>query len=203
MAVKDKRRRAEIEAPYCRFKGELNLYKVKSSSAIALLIACTVAGCGCKHSQPEKPLPTIYIIEGGRTGWVKIYYNRHEERPLPVENGFAIARVGPDMKLYTRSAMNPAWDGSQFYSQNSDGKRARLVSTEGDSCVIWGQDKTSDDTGDHEDFFVGTEQDFAMNLKLPKNSGTGFPETPVDTREPGFSSQSPAMNRVLTDLPKQ
>ncbi len=141
-------------------------------------------------------------MDAGQTGWVKIFYNHPDEKALPVENGFAIVRVDQDLKLYTRSRMNTTWDGSKFYSQTADGKRVPLqVLQKGPPASSGDKIKSTDQAGDHEDFFVGGQQDFPRNLRMSKNVGSGFPETPIDPQEPGASDQSDK-DKVLTDLPQ-
>ena len=85
---------------------------MKLATSVIVLALTVLTGCG---SATQKPVPTIYIIDSGRTGWVKVLYNVHDEKELPVQNGFAVAHLGQDLKLFTRSRMNPSWDGAQFY----------------------------------------------------------------------------------------
>ncbi len=140
----------------------------------------------------------MYIIDSGRTGWVKIVYDRPEEKELPVQNGFAIAHLGADLKLFTRNRMNPSWDRSEFYYQGPDEKRVRLSSTDGDGRRVWAQEKTSDAEGERDGFFVGNQEEFSASLKTPKSIGGGLWQ-PSKAAEPATSAD-PA--KILTELPK-
>lgn len=106
----------------------------------------------------------MYIIDNGQTGWVKVIYNRSDEKELPMQNGFAVARIGPDLKLFTRSRMNPSWEGAQFYYQTADGQRIRLWPDDNAARRIWAEEKTTGANGEAETFFVGDEGQFSKLL---------------------------------------
>jgi hypothetical protein len=157
-------------------------------TAAAIGVALTVlTGCG---SATRKPAPTVYIIDSGRTGWVKVLYNVHDEKELPVQNGFALAQLGQDLKLFTRSRMSPSWDGAQFYYQTPDGKRVRLSPADDPSRRIWAQDKTTDSEGERESFFVGSQEELSASLSTSRQIGSGLvkptkdPEQPVTPGQP-------------------
>jgi hypothetical protein len=153
------------------------------------------------NSQPQKKaLPTIYLIDSGTTGWVKILYNRPDEKDLPVENGFAVAHLGPDLKLFTRSRMNQAWDGAQFYYQTADGKRVRLSSADSPDRRIWAQDKTNDDTSERETFFVGSQEELSAHLNFQQDIGGGLVAPPKDPRAP--TPEQRDARDVINTLPK-
>jgi hypothetical protein len=172
-----------------------NIRDVKLAAAIVGFVVVGLTACATK---PQQALPTMYIIESGKTGWVKIVYNRPDEAGLPVQSGFAVAHIGQDLKVLTRSRMNPSWDGSQFYYQDADGKRTRLSSEDGDSRLIWAQDKTTDADGEREMFFVGNQEQLSRNL----HSGWtgGFLDHPNQKSEKeGPPSDA---SKILTDLSK-
>jgi hypothetical protein len=68
-------------------------------------------------------------------------------------------------KVSTRSRMNPAWDGSEFYYRHPDGKRVRLSSRDDSQRRLWGLEKTSDSEGDREAFFVGKQEQFLLKVE--------------------------------------
>lgn len=138
----------------------------------------------------------MYVIDDGRTGWVKVYYNRPDEKELPAQNGFAIARVGPDMKLFTRSRMNPSWEASHFFYQTSDGKRVELFSKDGASRRIWGEEKNSGTDTEQETFFVGDQTQFSKRLN------SQFADGIVGEVQTGTEAAQPASDpgKDLTDL---
>jgi len=166
------------------------------------LVAVGLAGCG-KTSQPRQALPSIYIIESGQTGWVKVIYNRPEEKELPVENGFAVARIGPDLKLFTRSRMNPSWEGSKFYRRMPYGKQVQLSSEDNSSRCIWAQEKTTDVDGEREIFFVGDQQELSRDFKGALGSGSGLSEPTRNAETSVEPEDHPDPNKILTALPKK
>jgi hypothetical protein len=174
---------------------------VKLTTAIVGFVLFGLTGCGSPSEKPQKSVPTIYIIDSGRTGWVKIVYNRQDEKELPVENGFAVAHVGQDLKLFTRSRMNQSWDGAQFYYQAPDGKRVRLSSADNGSRLIWGMDKTSGDGGEREAFFVGSQDEMSEHLKSQQMLGGGLVTPPTDPEKSGTAAQRDARD-VVNELPK-
>jgi hypothetical protein len=177
---------------------------VKLTTAIIGFALAGLSGCGTNHdSPPRKTVPTMYIIDSGQTGWVKVVYNVPDEKELPVQNGFAVAHIGQDLKLFTRSRMNPSWDESQFYYQTPDGKRVRLSSADSPSRLIWAQDKTTDAEGEREAFFVGNQGQLSQDLKTPQSIGGGLVHAPAESEEPKDPEQPPDASKVLTELPKQ
>ena len=174
---------------------------MKPAAIVVGLAVVSLTGCGSRSSQRQKAAPTIYILESGKTGWVKIVYNRADEAELPAQNGFVVARIGQDLKLFTRSRMNPSWDGSQFYYQAPGGKRVRLSSADNGSRLIWAQEKITDADGGHETFFVGKEQQLSGNLHSAWNGG--FLAPPKDSGKTGKPEKPPDMGKVLTELPRQ
>jgi hypothetical protein len=169
--------------------------KLELMKVVRLIGLTMIALTSCSRVQPPKP--TRYILDSGATGWVKITYDRSDAPELPVEEGFAVVRVPLDLKISTRSRMNPSWEGSEFYYQSSDGKRARLSSKDDAQRRLWGLDKTSDKDGDRETFFVGEELQFTHAFKLGNGFGPGGagPSLPVP------ATQADRM-KILTDLPK-
>ena len=129
-------------------------------------------------------------------GWVKIVYHRPDEKELPVENGFAIAHIGQDLKLFTRSRMNQSWDGCQFYYQTAEGKRVRLSSADNAERRIWALDKTSDDKGEREAFFVGSQEELSRALTTPSTVGDGLLQPPADAGKLGTPEQRDARDAV-------
>jgi hypothetical protein len=125
---------------------------------VALIGWAALGLTACSHSQASRP--TRYILKSGASGWVKIIYNRSDAPELPVQDGFAVVNVLPDMVIRTRSPMNSTWDGSEFYYQTPDGKRVKLSSKDDAQRLLWGLDKTSDSNGDRESFFVGKDSEF-------------------------------------------
>ena len=175
---------------------------MKLATALTGFVLFGLAGCG---TQRQKPLPTLYIVDSGRVGWVKIVYNRPDEKELPVANGFAVARIGADLKLFTHSRMNPSWDGSHFYYQAPAGKRVELSYADNPSRRIWAQEKTTDDAGERESFFVGNQEQFSQGLRTPGRVGAGLLVSPA-TPEPEHPKEldvPPNATKVLTELPKQ
>jgi hypothetical protein len=172
---------------------------MKLTTSIVVFVVVGLTGCSAQPPKPQKTVPTIYIIDSGRTGWVKVIYNRPDEKELPVENGFAVAHLGQDLKLFTRSRMNQSWDGSQFYYQTADGKRVRLSSADNAERLIWAQDKTSDDKGEREDFYVGSQEELSRDLKTPSLAGDGLLQPPAAA--PGTAEQRDARDAV-TQMPK-
>lgn len=128
---------------------------------------------------------------------MKVVYSISDEKELPVQNGFAVARIGPDQKLFTRSRMNPSWDESQFYYETSDGKRVRLEAKDGPSRNVWGQEKTDDTSGQREFFFVGTQDQMSGTLRTPQTAGDGLLAPPKDA----VKSASPEHD-LINALPK-
>jgi hypothetical protein len=170
---------------------------VKLATSVIVLALTVLTGCG---SATQKPVPTIYIIDSGRTGWVKVLYNVHDEKELPVQNGFAVAHLGQDLKLFTRSRMNPSWDGAQFYYQTPDGKRVRLSPADEPSRRIWAQDKTTDAQGEREAFFVGSPEELSATLTSGETGG-GLVKPTKDPEQPVTPGQ-PDGRDLLNTLPK-
>ncbi len=159
-----------------------------------------LTGCGASNTgRPDKARPTVYIIDSGRTGWVKVVYNRPDEKELPVEKGFAVAHVGQDLKLFTRSHMNSSWDGAGFYYQDPDGKRVQLSTVDGDSRRIWALEKSTDAKGERETFFVGNQDQMSANLKGTIAIGGGLVQDSAESVKPEQPADS---GKVLTELPK-
>jgi hypothetical protein len=164
------------------------------------LVLGGLAGCGSKSlSQPQTGVPTMYVIDSGMSGWVKIVYRLPDEKELPVLEGFAVARIPPDQKLFTRSRMNPSWEGAKFFYQTPDGKRVELPSADNDSRRIWGQDKTTDAAGERETFFVGDQQQFSQSFKAQKSFGGGLWQPGADSDQ----AKPADPNKTEPDLPKK
>ena len=136
---------------------------------------------GCKSS----PKVTRYIFDKGTVGIVRVVYNRNDAPPLPVEKGFAVARIPGSLILNTSSHMNPTWDGCEFYFQAPDGSLEKLTAQDSKERRLWGFDKTSNpQEGDTESFFVGTEQQFSRGSKGGKEMGDMGEKTGRDTYDP-------------------
>jgi hypothetical protein len=169
---------------------------VKPAVFISLAVLAITA---CNRVQPAKPVR--YIINSGTAGWVRITYNRSDAPQLPVEDGFAVVRIPQDMSFATRSRMNPSWDGSEFYYQGPDGKRQRLSSKDDAQRRLWGLEKTSDDKGDREVFFVGKPEQFTQVFKAAGDMGSGNVEsTRPDPKKEAESELD--LRKIQTDLPK-
>ena len=164
------------------------------------MVAVSLAGCG--KSNP-KALPTIYIIESGKTGWVKITYNRADESELPVENGFVVARIGRDLKLFTRTRMNPTWDGSKFYYRKTNGTLVQLSTADDNSRRIWAQEKIERDDGEREDFFVGDPQQLSRNFKGTKGADIGLSDAATNPAPSSPVEEPNDPTKVLTELPNK
>jgi hypothetical protein len=149
------------------------------------LIGMVVLGLGaCSHP----PKPARYIVDSGTSGWVKIMYNHPEAAELPVQNGFAVVRIPADLRIVTRSRMNPSWDGSEFYVQGPDGKLVRLYTKDDDNRRLWGMEKTADDQGEREVFFVGKQDEFTHVSRAAGDMGTGL----MHAKPPDATSEMPA-----------
>jgi hypothetical protein len=169
---------------------------------VALALTLVITGCG--HESPPKG--TRYILNNGTTGWVRITYNRSDAAPLPVKEGFVVARIAQDLKLSTRMQMSPSWDDSEFYYQGSDGKLVRLSTKDDSQRTIWGLDKNADSAGDHETFFVGNQEQFAHLSRMSRMTGSlgtslsqASPSRPRNNDEPDIPIDR---MKIDTELPK-
>jgi hypothetical protein len=165
---------------------------VKAGKLIGLA-ALGLTACG--HSQSKS---TRYVIDSGASGWVKITYDRKDAPELPVEDGFIVVRISPDMKVVTRSHMNPAWDGSEFYYQSPDGKRVRLSSKDDNKRRLWALEKTSDSDGDREVFFVGKPEQFTQASSFTRETDIVPATPPEPEKEPTTFDPT----KIETSLPK-
>jgi hypothetical protein len=150
---------------------------VNVGTGLVLLLVCVLTACSGDSARPAFAKPTIYLVDDGGTGWVRIIYNQKNAGELPIENNFVIARIPRGGRLLTRSRMNPSWDGSEFFYMSAEGKRIPLQADGEKDRRIWAKEKTSDPKGDHEDFFIGTEAQ-ASNRSQMSFVGSGFEVAP-------------------------
>jgi hypothetical protein len=174
---------------------------VNRIAATVGLVLVGLSSCG-RVGQPRQALPVVYVIESGKTGWVKVIYNRSDEKELPVENGFVVARVGQDLKLFTRSRMNPSWDGSMFYYRMPDGKRVPLSREDNASRRIWAQEKTTDADGEREVFFVGDQRELSRDFGATGSLGSGLSGPGQNAQTSTEPDDQIDPNKILTALPK-
>jgi hypothetical protein len=161
-------------------------------AAIVIVVAgfCLAA---CSHA----PNASRYIIDGRTTGWVKVIYNRPDAPPLPVENGYAVVRISQNPLVVTGSPMNPSWEKSEFYYRLPDGKMVMLSSADDKNRLLWGMEKTSDQDGDREVFFVGGEEHFTRAVKIRSSLGASMIRSrPLDPPK----EAAPIRLRVETSL---
>jgi hypothetical protein len=169
--------------------------------AVKLIAMMALGLTACSHLQPNQPVRHIrYIIDSGTTGWVKVTYNRRDAPELPVQDGFAVVHLtAQNLSVATRDRMNPSWDGSEFYYQSPDGNRVRLSSADNDQRLLWAMEKTSDNDGEREAFFVGKEEQLNHLPRSSTEMGTGLLQTkPVDPKKMvDEHTDSPKVDSVL------
>lgn len=151
-----------------------------------ILASLLVAGCFEK-----KRTPVRYEIPEGYVGWVRIDFEQPDAAPLPLRDGFRVARIPPAGRLSTSSPLEEGWAKDQYIYYSSKGERELTSTGWGEGGMIWAG-HTGTGTGErgryHESFFVGSEAD----LRVVENH-------PTPIGPPVFAEPTPGSSRPLTE----
>jgi hypothetical protein len=112
------------------------------------------------HRRP----PSRFLIPSGYVGWVKIEYAVPDAQPLPREGKYLIVRLGKDGSAQTSSSVPDGWSYDQFFYDSGNARRPLSNAGWCKGGMIWGEVTTNEKKVKIQKFFVGTEDQFRMEV---------------------------------------
>jgi hypothetical protein len=112
------------------------------------------------HRRP----PSRFLIPSGYVGWVKVEYGVPNAHPLPREGKYLIVRLNTDATAQTSSKLPDGWSRDQFFYESGDAKRPLSNAGWCKGGMIWGEVTSNKKSVRVQKFFVGTEDQFRMEV---------------------------------------
>jgi hypothetical protein len=107
-----------------------------------------------------------FLIPSGYVGWVRIEYGVPDAQPLPREGKYLIVRLSKDASAQTSSSLPDGWSHDQFFYDSENGRRPLSNAGWCKGGMIWGEVTGSEQSVKVQKFFVGTEDQFRMEVDL-------------------------------------
>jgi hypothetical protein len=120
-----------------------------------------------------------FLIPEGYVGWVRIEFQVVGAPVLPTERGAYVFRFPASGLLRTSSPEEFGWAKDQYFYYSERSSRMLPDSSPGGGGLVWGKinGEETDSQGKrrYEEFFVGTQQQFAEQTSGEPKVGSGVP----------------------------
>ena len=112
------------------------------------------------HRRP----PSRFLIPFGHIGWVRVEYGVLDAQPLPREGKYLVVRLDKNARAQTSSTLPDGWSHDQFFYDSGDEQRPLSNAGWCKGGMIWGEVTTREKSVQIQKFFVGTEDQFRMEV---------------------------------------
>ena len=112
------------------------------------------------HRRP----PSRFLIPSGYVGWVKVEYGVTSAQPLPREGKYLVVRLDKTASAQTSSDLPEGWSHDQFFYDSREGRRPLSNVGWCKGGMIWGEVTGSEQSVKVQKFFVGTEDQFRLEV---------------------------------------
>jgi hypothetical protein len=122
-----------------------------------------------------------FLIPEGYVGWVRIEFRVVGAPVLPAERGVYVFRFPPTGLLRTSSPEEFGWAKDQYFYYSEKSTRILPDANPGGGGLVWGkingEETDSQGKRTYEEFFVGTQQQFAEQTSGEPKVGSSVPAT--------------------------
>jgi hypothetical protein len=133
-----------------------------------ILVAC-VMGLLAACSDDDAVAPNLYLIPDGYKGWVQVVYDKDEGQPTGTEGEYTVIKINKDGKSKVKTTFtHEGWATNKYYYVTKNGERKELKpgemihgATEGRESIV---------NAGEENFFVGTQEEFAQATDYTQNA---------------------------------
>ena len=112
------------------------------------------------HRRP----PSRFLIPSDYVGWVRVEYGVPHTPPLPREGKYLIVRLNKDATAQTSSSWPDGWSHDQYFYDSGNAQRPLSNAGWCKGGMIWGEIANNEKSVKVQKFFVGTEDQFRMEV---------------------------------------
>jgi hypothetical protein len=124
-----------------------------------------LAGC----SGDDAVSPNLYLIPDGYKGWVRVEFDKDAGMETKSEDGYTVIKVNEEGVSKVKSTVtHEGWATNKYFYVTEGGERKEL--TPGEFIHGATEGRESKTNPGEENFFVGTEQEFAEATDYKQNA---------------------------------
>ena len=139
-----------------------------------LFLAALLLFTGCAIGNSRKSI--AFVIPQGYVGWIRVKYNVPNALPLPIRNGYYLARIPANGLLKTSTVEDEGWGRDTFYYVTKTGGETRLPSDgSGPNLLVWGDSGRTNERM----LFIGTKKQFDDAQRLIRGKDPGPLRLPI------------------------
>jgi len=112
------------------------------------------------HRRP----PSRFLIPSGYVGWVTVEYDVPNAQPLLRQGKYLVVRLEKNATARTSSTLPDGWSHDQFFYDSGNVQQPLSNAGWCKGGMIWGEITSNEKSVKVQKFFVGTEDQFRMEV---------------------------------------